>query len=196
MSIERFSAAILLALVLIGTAPARAQVVESAQNRQLSVVAGGMVSVFQPDFAGNWPYYEPNPISGSSSYPLIGIGAYVDVNFSRWVGIEAEGRWLRFNQYQDITQSNYLIGPKVPVTRLGKIDLYGKALIGFSDMNFGIYDATGRFTDIAFGGGGDIKINRRLYFRPFDFEYQYWPKWGNSTLKPYGASAGFAYRIY
>ena len=56
--------------------------------------------------------------------------------------------------------------------------------------------AYGRFSDIALGGGADLKLTRHIVVRPFDFEYQLWPNWINGTLKPYGASAGIAYRIF
>jgi hypothetical protein len=174
-----------------------AQVAPSATSRQLSLTAGGMVSIFQPDFAGEWtdqpPYY---PVAQSSSYPLIGVGAYVDVKLSRWVQLEAEGRWQRFNQYNDIRQDNYLAGPRVPVYHFWKATVYGKVLGGFSEMTFDSYGDHGRFTDIAFGGGMDVKLTRRLSIRALDVEYQYWPQWGNATLSPYGASVGVGYRIF
>jgi hypothetical protein len=63
-------------------------------------------------------------------------------------------------------------------------------------MHFDDAGDHGRFTDIAFGGGADIKLTRRISLRAFDVEYQYWPAWGNSTLSPYGASMGVSYRVF
>jgi hypothetical protein len=188
-------------LLAAGAASARAQVVPTATARQVSVTAGGTISIFQPDFAGVWsdrsPYY---PVAQSSNYPLFGAGAYVDVKLSRWIQLEAEGRWQRFNQYANIYQDNYLAGPRVPVYHFWKAAVYGKVLGGFSNMNFGtLYGQPaghGRFTDIAFGGGMDVKLTRRLSIRALDVEYQYWPEWGNSTLSPYGASVGIGYRVF
>jgi len=57
-------------------------------------------------------------------------------------------------------------------------------------------DAHGTFTTIAFGGGMDVKLTKRISIRAFDGEYQYWPAWGNSKLFPYGASAGIGYKIF
>ena len=54
----------------------------------------------------------------------------------------------------------------------------------------------GKFTDIAFGGGVDIKLTKRISLRAADFEYQYYPFWGNTTLSPYGASVGMSYKIF
>jgi len=42
----------------------------------------------------------------------------------------------------------------------------------------------------------DIKLTKRISIRAFDGEYQWWPAWGNSTISPYGASAGVSYRIF
>jgi hypothetical protein len=197
----RLSRALFLSLLLVASAlSARAQVVHSATARQLSLTAGGMVSLFQPDFEGDWTY--PNrygvqyPVAQASNQGLFGVGAYVDVKLSRWVQIEAEGRRLRFNKYEDIHQDNYLIGPRLPVYRFWKATVYGKALYGFSKMNFDPQGDHGTFSTIAFGGGMDVKLTKKLSFRAIDVEYQDWPAWGNSSIKPYGASMGVGYRFF
>ena len=156
-----------------------------------------MGSVFQPDFAGDWSAQPPyDPVAEASASPLLGLGAYVDIKFTHWLQIEAEGRWLRFNQYAGIYQDNYLVGPRVPVHSFGKSTVYGKVLAGYSNMTFDTYGDHGRFTDFAFGGGIDYKLTKRISIRALDVEYHYWPTWGNSTLSPYGASAGIGYRIF
>jgi opacity protein-like surface antigen len=111
------------------------------------------------------------------------------------VQIEAEGRWQRFNQYAGIYEDNYLIGPRLPVRRFGSATVYGKALIGEGKMHFDPFDY-GSFTALAFGGGLDYQLTRKLSLRVLDAEYQYWPKWGDAHLAPYGASAGIGYRIF
>jgi hypothetical protein len=127
----------------------------------------------------------------------------VDVRLKRWLQLEAEGRWLRFNQYENIHQDNYLVGPRLPVYHFWKSTVYGKVLVGFSEMNFGstnlgssFGNEHGRYTDIAFGGGMDVKLTRKLSLRVPDVEYQYWPTWNNSTLSPYGVSVGVGYKIF
>jgi opacity protein-like surface antigen len=124
----------------------------------------------------------------------------VDVKFSRWVQLEAEGRWLRFNQYGGISQDNYLIGPRIPVFHFLRSSVYAKALGGGAKMKFGsLYGepvGNGTFTALAFGGGMDVKLTKRISIRAVDFEYQYYPLWGNSTLSPYGARMGIGYKIF
>jgi hypothetical protein len=192
----------LLILLAAGTA-ARAQVGPSAIGRQFSVTAGGIASVFQPDFVyDSWgcapcqPSSTWYPVAKAGRQPLLGAGAYVDVVFSRWVQIEAEGRWLRFNRYVGVNQDNYLIGPRVSLIHAGRTTMYAKALGGYSTMNFGTGNGNGQFTALAFGGGLEMKMSQRISLRAADFEYQYWPAWGNSTLSPYGASMGIGYRIF
>ncbi len=187
---------VLFCIVLAaGAISARAQVLPSAERRKLTITVGGEGSVFQPDFAGNWTPLQ-DPIAESSDYPLIGIGAYVDAKFTRWVQIEAEGRWLRFNQAYNIHQDTYLIGPRVPVYQFKNSTLYGKVLIGYGKMTFDPDGSHGNFTDVAFGGGMDVRLTRKISLRAFDFEYQDWPKWGNSSLHPYGGSVGIGYRVF
>jgi len=63
-------------------------------------------------------------------------------------------------------------------------------------MNFEENIATGRFTTIAFGGGVDFRVSRKLTFRPIDLEYQEWPQFVGNSLSPYGISVGMSYRIF
>jgi Outer membrane protein beta-barrel domain len=180
------------AFLAAGTSNLRAQVVAAATGRQLSISAGGMVSGFQPDYAGGG-------IAETSPNRLYGFGAYVDVKFTRWFQVEGEARWLKLNQLANINQSNYLIGPRLPIQKLHfwRATPYAKVLIGLGDMNFEFNEATGRFTDIAYGGGLDVKLTRRISLRAIDFEYQQWPRWiNNQQLFPYGASVGIGYKVF
>jgi hypothetical protein len=172
-----------------GVLTAHAQVEPTATRPQFGLSAGAIGSVFQPDYAGNG-------VSESAPNSLWGVGGYVDFRFRRWLQFEGEARWLRFNQYANIYEDNYLIGPRLPIRKFGKFTPYGKALFGYGKMNFQYNFAYGRFADIALGGGVDYDLSRRLSVRVGDFEYQLWPNWVNGTLKPYGASFGVAYRIF
>jgi hypothetical protein len=181
----------LFCLVLVSAAvSARAQVEPSAFRRGLSIHAGGEGSVFQPDYAGNG-------VAGDSPDRLYGIGAYLDVHFSRWIQVEAEGRWLHFNEYYPdgqppgIGQNTYLIGPKVPITEFHRWTPYGKFLFGWGSGGSWL---SGRATTFAYGGGVEYRLTRRLTVRAFDFEEQDWHT--SPTLHPYGASAGISYRVF
>lgn len=158
----------------------------------MTLTAGGLASTFQPDYAGGG-------IPSTSPRWLVGFGAYVDLKLTRWVGVEAEGRWLRENSYVDIREDNYLFGPRVPIREFKLMGLtpYGKAMFGLGRMNFEYNEAYGRFSDFALGGGVDMKLTKRISIRAADFEYQFWPNWiNNHTLKPYGVSAGIGYKIF
>lgn len=180
--------AVLSLLLLAASLPAHGQVVASATGRQFSVTAGAFGSAFQPDYWGGL-------VASTSPNRLYGYGTYVDVRLRRWVQIEAEGRWLRLNELNDIGESNYLIGPRVPICRYKRLTPYAKALIGYGTMTFEGNEATGRFTDIAYGGGVDYRLIKRFSARA-DFEYQQWPKWVDSSLYPYGVSVGIGYKIF
>jgi len=190
MKLRIFSFFLPLILLALSSGWAFAQASPSAYGRRLSVTAGALGSAFQPDYKGGG-------VPSSSPNALFGVGAYVDAQFSRWFGVEAEGRWLRFNQFANIDQSNYLIGYRLPLQQLTFWNLtpYGKVLVGYGRMNFEYHDAHGQFTDIAYGGGLDLRTRGRLIIRPVDFEYQQWPNWLGSTLHPWGFSAGVGWRI-
>ena len=167
----------------------RAQVAESAAVRQFSVTAGGMGSVFIPN-DGSPPY-------GKGANNLVGLGTYVDLHFTHWIQVEGEARWLRFDQYAGEHIDNYFIGPRVPIHRFGRAQAYGKVLIGMGKMTFPNNFGYGTFTALAYGGGIDYKLSRKLTLRAVDFEFQQWPKWlNNSALYPYGASVGLGYKVF
>jgi hypothetical protein len=190
--IRRSIVAFFVVLLAGGALHSRAQVVPSARRGQFSITAGALGSVFQPDYAGSF-------VPATSPNRLYGVGTYVDVKFTRWLQIEAEGRWLRYNTYLNIDEDNYLIGPRLPLHHFHflRATPYVKALIGYGKMNFENNEATGSFTDIAYGGGVDLRLSRRISIRAFDIEYQQWPKWvDNQELSPYGASVGIGYKIF
>ena len=71
---------------------ARGQVVPAAKAGSFHLTPAGSVLFFSP-------ITRNGIVAHASPNRLYGIGAYVDVRFSRWVQIEAEGRWLRYNEY-------------------------------------------------------------------------------------------------
>lgn len=137
----------------------------------------------QPDYAGNG-------IAQASPNYLFGMGVFVDYKVNRWVVVEGEGQWLHFNQYLGINENSYMIGPKVPITTFKGLTPYGKFLVGIGSGSF----LNGHTTVLAYGGGVDYRLTRRLSLRAFDFEYQQWIV--TPTLRPYGFSAGIGYKIF
>lgn len=166
----------------------RAQVAPAATRSGLSLSAGGEASAFQPDYAdGATAQTSPNRIYG--------IGAYVDMRFTRWVQIEAEGRWSRFNQYELDGQKNgedtYQVGPRIPIHTYWGLTPYGKFLFGLGGGSF----LGGHSTVLTYGGGVDYRLSKRFTLRAFDFEYQDW-RVDPTHLSPYGGSVGLSYKIF
>jgi hypothetical protein len=159
------------------------QVAAAAYGHRATLTAGGFGSMYQPDYAGNG-------IAQSSPNYLFGPGAYVDYTASRWVGAEFEGRWLRFNEYLGVNEDTYLLGPKVPIGTFKGFTPYGKVLVGIGGGSY----LSGHSTVLAYGGGVDYRLTKRLSVRAFDFEYQQWLL--NPHLYPWGGSVGIGYRIF
>jgi hypothetical protein len=162
---------------------ANAQVVPAATSSRFTLSAGGLGSMYQPDYADEG-------VAQTSPNRLYGAGAYVDARFSRWFQVEAEGRWMHFNEYLGIDENTYLIGPRVPIATFHRVTPYGKFLFGLGSGSF----LTGNTMVLAYGGGVDYRLTRRFTLRAFDFEYQSWRV--NPTLWPYGGSVGISYKIF
>ena len=197
MLIRRSIVALFSILFAVGSLAARAQAVPAAYTHRFTVNVGVLGSAFQPDYAGG-------AVAKTSPNRLYGPGAYVDLKLTRYVQIEAEARWLRFDSYLDIREDNYLIGPRLPIEKLRfrRATPYAKVLIGNSRMNFEYSGILGHYADIAYGGGVDIKLTKRITLRAIDFEYQQWlgwpniPGYPNNTLSPYGGNVGVSYKVF
>jgi len=179
---KRSLVASLWILFLCAALSLRSQVLPSAATSALSIDGGALGTVFQPDYAGEG-------IAQTGPKRLWGVGAYVDARFSRWVQVEGEGRWLRFNEYLGIDQDTYLIGPRVPIYEFRRFTPYAKALVGMGGGSF----LNGQSFVVAYGGGLDFRLSRRLTVRG-EYEYQQWRI--TPTLYPYGVSAGISYKIF
>ncbi|HLI03880.1 MAG TPA: outer membrane beta-barrel protein [Terracidiphilus sp.] len=181
--LKRSSVVWLLLLAAGLAAHCPAQVEQSATKGGLGIHAGGEFSIFQPDYAGEG-------VAQTSPQRLYGLGAFIDADFSRWIQIEAQGRWLHWNQYAGIYQNTYGIGPRVPIHEFRRFTPYGKFLIGWGSMS----DLNGKATALTYGGGVDYRLSPRLAARG-DFEYQDW-RVADPNLHPYGVSIGLSYRIF
>jgi len=174
--------ALFCVLAFAAAVSTRAQVVPAATSNSFRLSAGALGSTFQPDYAGEG-------IAQTSPNRLWGIGAYVDTRVNRWVQIEGEARWLRYNTYLGINQNSYMVGPRIPIVTYHGLTPYGKFLVGMGNGSF----LSGSTFIYAYGGGVDYRLNRRFAVRG-DFEYQQWRV--TPVISPYGVSAGIAYKIF
>jgi opacity protein-like surface antigen len=173
--------------ILLASAVAlHAQVSASATKSRPALSVGIEFSAAQPDFDD-----ETSTIKSSDDH-IFGGGIFVDYRMSRWVQIEAEGRKLHWNQYNNerTHESNYLFGLREPIHTYGRITPYGKVLAGIGGGNF----LTGHPFAYAIGGGADYRFSKRWSVRA-DFEYQHW-KVAPTAMKPYIGSIGLKYDIF
>ena len=183
--------------LLLAAVAVRAQVVPSATKSPFSITAGVTGSIFQPDYLGS-NIAQSNGLS--IPYGLVGVGAFVDLRFRRWIQVEAEGRWSQFNintvyatlinDYPppaslniwapEVAEQTYLIGPRLPLHRFGRATPYVKALVGIGRTSLSpkLLDISGsaNFGGFAqaYGGGLDYRLTKHLNIRVFDAEYQSW----------------------
>lgn len=191
MTSMKFVIRLFLLTAVLTALSAKAQVVPDAHEGPFSLYAGGFGSAVQPKYP-------------AQDY-LYGGGAFVDIKFRKWVQVEAETSWLRWNLptgsntsslVQGAYQDYYSVGPKVPIRRIGKFQTYGKFLITDTKINYANGYGYGHFLDYTFGGGADVKLTRHFRLRAADFEYHYVTKYFGSNLQPMGISVGLAYRVY
>ena len=158
----------------------KAQNIPTAEGPGSYVAVGGEFSAFQIDYGQR----------------VLGGGAlFVDVNPTWRIGFEGEARYLRFNSFEDVTETNYLAGPRITI-KPGPLRPYVKFLVGAGKITLPFRFAQGTFLTYAPGGGVDYILNDRVTVRAIDFEYQLWPDFSSfGELRPYGISAGISFRL-
>jgi opacity protein-like surface antigen len=199
--------AALFVLLFAACASARAQVVPSGTGSEYQLSVGVLGSVLQPDIFCNGGGASEACYVGTSPNRVYGVGSYVDLRLSRWIQPEFEARWSRADiDGESNAEDTYLGGLRVPIHIFHKMHAtpYGKFLLGWG-RGADFLDSTRPTTlAIAYGGGLDLRVTRRITLRAFDFEYQQWRTryppttvaTGSGVLFPYEGSVGLSYRIF
>jgi hypothetical protein len=170
----------ILALAVSLAGMARAQTLPAGDKGGLAIWAGASGS-------GNYIQY--------GERKMVGVTGFVDADTRRRLGIEAEGQWLEFRQSANVHIETYSIGPRYHFN-VGRFQPYVKGLPGFGDFNFPYNLATGRFLVATGGAGLDIRLNRRIYVRAADCEYQYWPQFTFGAMTTLSGSVGLRVRVF
>lgn len=166
-------------LISLCTARGLGQALATAAGPGASVVAGGGVSLFQS-------VYGERDLGGG----------FVFADFSpHWrFDLEAEARYLRVHSAEDVTERNYLVGPRGYVTS-GRERVYVKFLVGDGHIAMPFRYGQGDFFALVPGAGVDFDLNDVTTVRVVDFEYQMWNGFPFGTMRPYGLSAGISFRL-
>jgi hypothetical protein len=155
------------------------QAIATATGPGTSVSIGGGVSVFQADYGRR----------------VLGGGlVFADLQPHWRFGVEAEARYLRLHTAEQVTETNFLAGPRVLV-RSGRWQPYAKFLIGDGRIYMPFGYAHGDFLALVPGAGLDLALSSAISLRVCDFEYQLWRDFPYGDLRPYGVSAGLSVRL-
>jgi hypothetical protein len=168
------------ALALAGSVAASAQTVPDGYQERIAVHAGGTASEYFFQYGQT---------------RLLGVTAFSDIDIWRHYGVEAEARFLEFNQPENIHAETYLAGPRARLN-LGKFQVYGKGLVGLGVFHYPYGYATDNDFVAGGGGGVDYHISPRVHIRLADFEYQYWPQFHYGPMSSFGISAGFRVKVF
>lgn len=167
-------------LLLAGMGTAGAQAVPTASGPGSFISVGGGISGFQADYGrqhidGGFLYADSNP---------------------QWrIGFEGEARYLRYHNFEQVTESDYVGGLRVMILRPRRFQPYIKMLAGVGRITLPFGYAHGSFLAYAPGTGLDIAVNDRFTIRAVDVECQHWPGFTYGALSPYGVSAGISFRL-
>jgi opacity protein-like surface antigen len=185
---------LLVGLAFAAGLAANSQVAPSATSYSAGKLAvGGEFSIFQIDAY-------PHPTE-------YGVGAYIDYDPIKFLGLEVEGRTIQFNE-TDNQRRDQISGGFRYIYNRGKFVPYAKALAGIGSADFprhtyglDVDRQHDTFTTMTFGGGVDYKLTRKIYLRG-EYEYQYWLDYGTArpgplgVSNPNGFSIGASYRIF
>ncbi len=108
--------------------------------------------------------------------------------------LEGEARYLRVHSAEQVTEQNYLLGPRALLTA-GRERAYVKFLVGDGHIEMPFQYGRGNFLALVPGGGVDLDLNDTMTVRVVDFEYQLWRNFPFGTMRPYGISTGISFRL-
>jgi len=126
---------------------------------------------------------------------LVGGSAFVDAATKHSLGIEGEGRWLEFHQFENVHVETYSVGLRYHMN-FRRFQPYAKGLVGFGNFNFPFGYAHGRYLVVTGGGGVDYHWTKRIQIRVADFEYQDWPQFTYGAMSSAGVSVGLKVGIF
>jgi opacity protein-like surface antigen len=174
--------------VVLSLVPAQAQVVPAGFESNHAVWVGGECSYFSASF----PY--------QSGQHIYGCGAFANLRWAPHFDVEGDARWLSLGGFAGSTESSYLAGPRYIFSRFGRLQPYGKFLLGEGVIQYPYQIGKGTYLALAPGGGANYRVARRLTIRA-EYEYQIWlnsPGFANEPnhmLKPNGLNVGVAYEV-
>ena len=166
-------------LLLAAATGAIAQAGPTATGPGTTVVAGGGVAWFHS------PYGQRD---------LGGAHVFVDLQPHWRFGVELEARYLRVHNSEEISEKDYLGGPRV-LLQSGRWQPYAKFLIGDGHIDMPFQYAHGDFLALVPGAGVDLAVSDYVNIRALDFEYQLWQSFPFGNMRPYGISAGISVRL-
>jgi hypothetical protein len=169
----------MIALPTFRNPGASAQAVPTATGPGATIVMGGGASVF----------YSPY---GQRS--LGGAVVFADLQPHWRFGVELEARSLRLHNSEEMSENNYLAGPRL-LLRPGNWQPYAKFLIGDGHIEMPFRYARGDFLVVVPGGGLDLKVNDYINVRLIDVEYQLFREFPFGDMRPYGVSTGLSVRL-
>jgi opacity protein-like surface antigen len=180
---------VVVSVLCISTARIYGQVEDSATAGIVPLSVGGSFSHFD---------------SGYEGIKSEGVAAFIDYSplLAGNLGVEGEGRWLKYGGAGSFSEYNYLVGPRYRFYyKSEKYQPYAKILIGAGEINFPYDLGHGGYFAMAGGGGIDIAFKEHWKLRA-DYELQYWPNALNipgiqtGAMHPNGVSVGFTYRLF
>ncbi len=177
---KRWSTLIVYFASLLVAAPSLcAQAIHTA-DRTTRIQAGVGVLALNPDYT-----------TGS----VIGLSAWGDYDFSKYVGAEISTHFQEFITPGDITENSYMLGPRFTYRRK-KLTVYAKAMVGRATITNQQFNLSSSYNMYAFGGGLEYKIAQKFNLRVIDFEQQEWTSFKPNTLAPTAITLGVSYIIH
>lgn len=123
-----------------------------------------------------------------------GVSAWVDYDFSRYVGVEGEVHLGTIISPEDVGENTYLVGPRGSY-RKGPFDIYAKLMFGRARIQNDFVGTSSTYNIYAYGGGLDYRVSHHFNIRVIDFEQQKWTAFKPHELSPIAISAGLMYII-
>lgn len=127
------------------------------------------------DVGVSYSYVRDNPAT-INSHSLNGASGSVAINLKSWLsGVADFGGYSRYTPptFGSSTVSTYLFGPRVSLTRYGRVTPFGQILVGVAHSGSHYVTTGGSQTPFAtaIGGGLDWRWTNRIRVRAAELDY-------------------------
>jgi len=129
-----------------------------------------------------------------SPRPAEGVAIWGDLDFTRYIGLEAAVHFGGLRAPDHIGQRTYSVGPRLSYRRK-RLNVFATLGAGQGTISNQLYHTSSTYNLVSYGAGLEIQAAGRLQIRVASVEVQRWLSFEPHGLAPFSVITGVSYVI-